>query len=54
MSLKDYKENPSKYKSQLTCRAYSFQSPACAKANHSYILTPYNRDGDQTTAVVES
>ena len=25
MSLKDYKENPSKYKFRLTYRAYSFQ-----------------------------
>ena len=25
MSLEDYKENPSKYKFRLTCRAYSFQ-----------------------------
>ena len=53
ISLKDYKENPSKYKFRLACRAYSFQSPTCTKANHPYILSPYNRDDDRTVAMVE-
>ena len=53
MSLEDYKKNPSKYKFRLVCRVYSFQSFPCTKANHPYILSPYNRGGDQTAAVVE-
>ena len=53
MSLKDYKKNPSKYKFRLTCRVYSFQSPTSTKANHPYILSPYNRGGDQTATMIE-
>ena len=53
MSLEDYKKNPSKYKFRLACRAYSFQSLTCTKANRPYILSPYNQDDDRTAAVVE-
>ena len=53
MSLKDYKENLSKYKFWLAYSAYSFQSPTCTKTNFPYILMPYNQGGDQTTTMVE-
>ena len=52
MSPEDYKENLSKYKFWLACRAYSFQSSTCTKANHLYILISNNQDGDQKAAVV--
>ena len=53
MSLKDYKENPSKYKFRLACRVYFFQSPTCIKVNSPYILSPYNQGDDRSATVVE-
>ena len=45
------KKNLSKF--WLAYMAYSFQSFAYTKANRLYNLSPYNRGGDRTVAMVE-